>query len=43
MISVECYCKVNTAGLHVWKWLTVENIRNVEKESNIISYTTLLK
>ncbi len=30
VISVEHYCKVNP-GLHVWKWLTVENSRNVEK------------
>ncbi len=36
VVSVEYYWKINPACLNVWKWLTIENIRNLENSSKII-------
>ncbi len=30
-LSVLSTVRLTLPGLHVWKWLTVENIRNLEK------------
>ncbi len=39
VISVEYYCiRLPLPALNVSKWLTGENVTNLEKQSNVISY-----
>ncbi len=43
VISVDPTVRLSLPALHVWKWLTVENIRHLENVLNVISYITLIK